>query len=270
MKNPIKITIASVLALLLFLTICFSITTVDTGCAGVVKAYGAPTGRVLENGIHLKVPWVQRVEEVDTQVQKVQEQASAVSKDLQAVSIEIAVNYRILPGKAIDVVRRVGSKYLESEIVVPTLQESVKAVSAKYTAEELISQRSKVSIEMSKALQHKLDGYEIGILVEGFNVVNFKFSKAFNKAIEAKQVAAQELIRVKTEQEQLVVKAEAKAAAAKANAEATLTAAQAQAEANRLLNESITPTLLEWTKLNKWDGALPLAQGGNPIIDFRK
>jgi len=258
---------AAAVAILLFLTLCFSLAKVDTGCTGVVKTFGAPTGKVLSNGLYFKIPWVQRVEEVDTQIIKVEEDASAVSKDLQSVNTTIAVNYQINPSAAITIVQKIGAKFLESEIIIPAIQETVKAVTANYTAEELIASRASVSLEMSAALEAKIK--EHGVTVQGFNVVNFSFSDEFNKAIEAKQVAQQNLIKTRTEQEELVVKAEAKAKAAEANAKAVLVAAEAQAKANTLLNASITPNLVEYEKIKKWDGKLPSVSGGDAIVDFR-
>ena len=259
---------AAVFAILLILTLCSSLTKVDTGCTGVVKTFGAPTGKVLNNGLHFKIPWVQSVEEVDTQIIKVQEDANAVSKDLQSVNTTIAVNYQINPSSAVAVVQKIGAKFLESEIVVPAIQESVKAVTAKYTAEELIASRASVSQEMSAALGAKIKEY--GVAVQGFNVINFSFSEEFNRAIESKQVAQQNLIRIRTEQEELVVKAEAQAKAAEANAKAVLVAAEAQAEANQKLAESITPNLVEYEKIKKWDGKLPTVSGGDAIVDIRE
>jgi len=254
----------ALVALLLFLA---STETINTGCTGVVKQFGAPTGQTMNNGFHFKWPW-QTVEEVDTQLLKLEQDASAVSRDLQAVETTIALNYQVSPAKAVEIVTLVGASYLESEIIIPALQESVKAVTAKYTAEELIAQRAKVSLEMADTLEAKTERY--GVSVQGFNVINFNFSAEFNAAIEAKQVAAQELIRVETEQKQLAVKAQAQAEAAKAEAEAILTKAKAQAEANRLISESLTPDLIEAQKIEKWNGQLPTVEGGSgAIIDMR-
>jgi regulator of protease activity HflC (stomatin/prohibitin superfamily) len=252
---------AAVLLLLL------SVTKVPTGQTGVVLTFGAPTGRVMKNGIHLKLPFIQTVTKVNNQIQKLESAASAVSKDLQAISSVIAVNYKLSAASSVEIVRNFGSRQIEDTILAPGVQESVKAVTAKYTAEGLITERAKVGTEISLALENKVA--EHGIIIEGFNIVNFEFSDDFNKAIEAKQVAQQELIRVRTEQEQLVVKAQAAAEAAKANAEAILTEATAQAQANGMINASLTANLVEYEKVNKWDGKLPQVSGSSAIVDFR-
>ncbi|MDR2753523.1 MAG: prohibitin family protein [Oscillospiraceae bacterium] len=269
MKLNTKKPIALVVVIAFFAIVLGSsaLTFVPVGSTGVVKTLGAPNGKVLANGVHFKAPFFQSVETVDNQIQKLEVDASAVSRDLQAVSSTIAVNYKVNPASSVEIVKNIGAQLYKDKILSPAVQECVKSVTAKYTAEGLIKERNKVSVEIAKGIEDKVSKY--GIIVQAFNIVNFDFSAAFNKAIEEKQVAQQDLIRVKTEQEQLVVQAEAKASAAKANAEAILTEAEAQAEANRQLAASLTPSLVEYEKIQKWDGKLPSVSGGNAIVDFR-
>ena len=125
-----------------------------------------------------------------------------------------------------------------------------------------------VSAEIARGLDEKVRDY--GIVVLEFNIVNFDFSETFNRAIEEKQVAQQELIRVRTEQEQQIVIAEAAAKAAEANARAILVQAEAQAEANAKLAASLTGALVEYEKIQKWDGVLPKVSGGDAIVDMRE
>jgi len=250
---------------LIFVLSCF--TYVPVGSTGVVKNLGAPSGKILTNGLRVKAPFVQSVEMVNNQIQKLEVDANAVSKDLQAVTSRIAVNFSVRVGSSVDIVRNIGALLYMDKILAPAVQESVKSVTAKYTAEGLITERAKVGAEIAKGLEEKVSSY--GIDVREFNIVNFEFSDAFNSAIEEKQVAQQELIRVKTEAEQQVVQAEAKAKAAEAQARAILVQAEAQAEANRMLAASITNTLVEYEKIKAWDGVLPKVSGGSAIIDFR-
>jgi regulator of protease activity HflC (stomatin/prohibitin superfamily) len=256
--------VAAIFALIVVVS-CF--TYVPVGNTGVVKTLGAPRGKTFNNGLHLKVPFLQSVEMVNNQIQKLEVDANAVSKDLQAVTSRIAVNFSVNKGASVDIVRDIGAQLYMDKILAPAVQESVKSVTAKYTAEGLITERAKVGAEIAKGLEEKVSSY--GIEVKEFNIVNFDFSEAFNRAIEEKQVAQQELIRVKTEAEQQVVQAEAKAKAAEAEAEAILVKAEAQAQANRKLAESLTPNLVEYEKIQKWDGVLPKVSGGSAIVDFR-
>jgi len=262
-KSALTVAIA-VFALIVVLS-CF--TYVPVGSTGVVKNFGAPSGATLSNGLRFKVPFVQSVEMVDNKIQKLEVSARAVSSDLQDVSSVIAVNFRVTPTASVSIVKDIGAQAYVDRILSPAVQESVKSATAKYTAEGLITERAKVGAEIAQGLEEKVSSY--GIIVQEFNIVNFDFSEAFTRAIEEKQVAQQDLIRVRTEEEQRVVKAEAAAKAAEAEARAILVRAEAQAEANRQLAASITNVLVEYEKIQKWDGILPRVSGGNAIIDFR-
>jgi len=266
-KNSKKTGLVVVAAIAAIILISACLASVPTGMVGVVKTLNKPTGTVFPNGMHFKLPFVQAVENVETKTQKYEGDCSAVSKDLQEVRSLVAVVYMIDPAKAVEIVSTIGATQYESKILSPAVQECVKATTAKYTAEGLITERAKVSAEIAKGLEAKVAAR--GIIVQDFNIVNFEFSEAFNRAIEEKQVAQQDLIRVKTEQEQLVVKAEAQAKAAEEEARAILVRANAQAEANQKLAASITPNLVEYEKIKAWDGVLPKVSGGSAIVDFR-
>jgi regulator of protease activity HflC (stomatin/prohibitin superfamily) len=259
--SVVSITILAVLLVLL------SLAYVPVGHTGVVKTFGAPNGKILENGLHFKAPLAQSVANVNNKTQALPVDASAVSKDLQEVSSTVVVNFKISASESVNVVRNIGANVLIDTILAPAVQESVKAVTAQYTAEGLITERAKVGSEISALLEAKVTEY--GIIVQEFNITNFDFSEAFNQAIEAKQVAQQDLIRVKTEQEELVVKAEAAAKAAEANARAVLIDAEAQAEANIKISASLTANLVEYQKIQKWNGVLPQVSGSEAIVDFR-
>ena len=263
-KKTALTVVAAIFALILVLQ-CFTV--IPVGCTGVVKNLGKPSGKTFDNGLKLKAPFIQSVDIVDNKTQKLPVDANAVSKDLQAVSSTIAVIYKVEPKDSVFIVSHIGANYYVDKILSPAVQETVKAVTAKYTAEGLITERAKVGAEIAKGLEEKVKAY--GIVIQDFNIENFDFSPEFNKAIEAKQVAQQELIRVETEQKQLIVKAEAAAKAAEAEAQAILVKAEAQAEANRLLSASITTNLVEYEKIKKWDGNLPQVTGGNAIVDIR-
>ena len=265
-SKPGKTALAIVIGILLFIALLSSFTLVPVGATGVVKTLGAISGKTFPSGLHFKLPFFQSVEHVNNQVQILQVDASAVSKDLQAVSTKIAINYSVSPGESIAVVQDIGVDLYEDKILSPAVQECVKSVTAKYTAEGLITERAKVGTEIADALKSKVTPY---ITVQAFNIVNFDFSAEFNRAIEEKQVAEQNLIRTKTEQEQIVVIAEAAAKAAEANAKARLTEAGAEAEANAKISASLTPELVEYMKIQQWNGVLPQVSGGDAIIDLR-
>ncbi len=242
---------------------------VPAGSTGVVVTLGKVSNTILSEGFHLKIPFIQVVEPISNKIQVQTVDAAAVSKDLQTVSSNIAVNFRVGLDSSASIFKNIGSNY-QTIVLLPAVQESMKSVSAKYTAEELITLRAQVGEEIKETLESKVNEY--GIVIEKFNIVNFDFSEDFNAAIEAKQVAEQTLIKTKTEQEQAIVVAEAEAKqkiiAAEAEAQAIAKKAEAQAEANRKISESLNQTLVEYEKIQKWNGELPQVTGGNAIIDM--
>ena len=156
-----------------------SVSIVPAGCTGVVTTFGKVSDTALNEGLHLKVPFAQRVTTVSNKIQVYQADADAVSKDLQTVNSTIAVNFRIKSASSASIFKNIGSDY-ENVILMPTVQECMKSVCAKYTAEQLITDRAQVGEEIKAQLVSKVDEY--GIEIEKFNIVNFDFSSEFNEA----------------------------------------------------------------------------------------
>ncbi len=243
---------------------------VPAGSTGVVMTLGKVSETSMQEGFNLKIPFIQSVEVMSNKIQVYETPASAVSKDMQTVSSTIAVNYRISTDSSPKIYKNVGVDY-KTVLIMPAVQECMKSVTAKYTAEQLITERAAVGDEVKSVLDAKLNEY--GIYIEKFNIINFDFSEEFNNAIEAKQVAEQNLIKTQTEQEQAIVianaEAEKKIIAANAEAEAILAEAQAQADANELINSSISNKVLMYEQISKWDGVLPKvsSDGSGLLID---
>lgn len=260
--------VASIVAVIIILISTFAI--VPAGSTGVVVTLGKVSEKIYSEGFHLKIPFVQEIVVVSNKIQVYEADASAVSKDLQTVNSKIAVNFRVRSDTSASIYKNIGADY-QQVILMPAVQESMKAVSAKYTAEQLITERNQVGSEIKTQLESKVADY--GIQIEKFNIVNFDFSVEFNSAIEAKQVAEQNLLKTKTEQEEQLVIANAEAKkktiAATADAEAIKTRADAQAAANKLLSESLSDKLINYQTIEKWDGILPkVASSANPLISM--
>lgn len=257
------ITIIIVLVLAVFLLVS-SFTIVPAGNTGVILTLGKVSDKSFSEGFHLKVPFIQTVENMSNKIQVYETPATAVSKDLQTVSSNIAVNYKLISDKAADMYQSVGTEY-QTVLIAPVVQECMKSATAKYTAEQLITERQAVGDEVKTSLDSKLNAY--GIYIEKFNIVNFDFSAEFNNAIEAKQVAEQNLLKTETEQKQAITVAEAQAKqkviAAEANANAILAEAEAQAEANRLLEASLSDKVIAYEQIDKWDGVMPKVVSGD-------
>jgi len=264
-KSKIKAGITvGVIAVAALIVVANAATIVPAGHTGVVVTLGEVSQNVLDEGFHFKAPFVQSVQSISNKIQVYETPASAVSKDLQTVSSTIAVNYRLVSNKSAEMYQNVGLDY-QTVLITPVVQECMKAATAKYTAEQLITERTSVGDEVKTELDHKLNDY--GIYIEKFNIVNFDFSAEFNAAIEAKQVAEQNLIKTQTEQKQQIVIAEAEAKkkviAANAEAEAILAKAEAQADANKKIAESLSDKVLMYNQIDKWDGVMPKVTSGN-------
>ncbi|SAK88772.1 bacteriophage/transposase fusion protein [Caballeronia fortuita] len=234
---------------------CF--TQVSQSHVGIVTTFGHVEEDTLGEGPHLVNP-VSRVHEVfiGLDVAKVQS-AQAASKDLQSVHTDLTMNYRVDPAKVRALYSMAPSLEYEASYVQPAMFEVFKSVAARYTAEELVTKRQQVSSDILAGLVTKLKGY--GFLIQDINITNFKFSAAFDQAIEAKVTASQraeqaerELARVKFEADQQI---------AKARGEAESIAIQAQA-----VKTNGGAEYLQLQAINKWDGRMPTYMGtGTPM-----
>lgn len=247
------------LVVMLLIVIGNSTVQVDAGHTGVVLTLGKVEETVLQEGLHFKIPFVQRVVQIDNRIVKLEVHTEAFSKDLQTVDTVLAINYRIDANKSYSVYKNIGSNY-EDVLIVPAVNEVLKAITSRYTAEESVSNRALISDGLVAGLNDKLNAS--GLYVTDVNIIDFDFSEAFIQAIEEKQVAQQQLLKAETEKQTAITNAEAQAEAIKIKAEA-------EAEANRVLAESLTPEIIEYNKIQKWDGQLPQVTGASsPIIDL--
>lgn len=242
--------ITGVLAVILLFS---SVTTIKSGEVGIRVRFGKVVNQQTNEGINFKVPVVEKIEKMNVRVQKVEVQTASSSKDLQEVEMSLAVNYQIDKDKARSLYKTVGTGY-DEVILEPAIQESIKAVTSKYTAEELITNRSEVSEKCQEELNKKVTKY--GLKVNDFNITNFNFSEEFNKAIEEKQVAEQKVLTAKQELEKERIEAEKK-----------IVKAEAEKQANELKQQSLTDNIIKEKFIEKWNGELPKVSGSNNIMD---
>lgn len=231
---------------------------IGPGQRGIVLNFGAVQSQVMDEGLHVLIPVMQKVAIMDVKVQKVETDAAAASADLQDISTRVALNYHVIPDKANVVYQSIGIQFGE-RIIDPAIQEVVKAVTAKYTAEELITKRAIVGEAMRLALAERL--VVNNIAVDAFSIMTFSFSKVFTEAIESKQTAEQLALKAKRDLDRIKIEAEQK-----------ITAARAEAESLRLQRANISTDLIELRKIEanmkaieKWNGILPQVTGGGAI-----
>lgn len=262
-RRYLKMGVIGALVLIAIITFFSSMRSVDTGKVGVVSSYGQVTGRELTEGLSFVLPWgINNVTEYDIKTQKVEATSQAATKDLQDVNATIVLTYNLNRGKVSEVHQQVGKDFQAVEID-PQVQEAFKAVSARYTAQELITERAQVKKEVLQNLQDRLEKngrYNI----QDIAITNFTFSAEFNKAIEAVQIANQRVAQARQELETVKVQAEKEVAAA-----------NGAAEAQRLQQQSLTPELLRKMELEnqakaieKWNGVQPTTVAGDSGLLF--
>lgn len=230
-----------------------SVETVGAGERGVLLSRGAVQDEVKQPGWHFVVPFVSNIVAMDVQTQKVEVTADSASKDLQSVNATVALNYHVEPSQVNLLYRDIGKDY-DERVIQPAIQESVKAATAQFTAEELITKRPEVGTVIRETLVERLvDNY---IVVEDFSIVNFSFSAEFNKAIEAKQTAEQEAKKAENDLRRIEVEAKQ-----------TIEKARAEAESIRIQGEALRENsqLVELKAVEKWDGKLPTYNGSGAV-----
>lgn len=254
-----KIVIPVVIILVVAVLGFNSVTIVPAGHTGVVTTFGKVNEGVMQEGIHFKIPFVQDVVMIDNRIQKLEVNTEAFSKDLQSVKTMLAINYRVDTAKSYSIYKNIGADY-ENVLVVPAVNEVLKAITATYTAEESVTNRQLISDGLVTGLNKKLN--DIGLYVTDVNIIDFDFSDAFITAIEEKQVAQQKLLKAETEKKTAITNAEAEAEAKKIRA-------KGEAESNKTIAASLTQEILEYKKIDKWNGELPKVSGGSgTIIDI--
>ena len=254
MKYTKRIVIAIFLLIIIIVCLFGSFRTIKSGQVGIRVRFGKVVSSQMDEGVNFKIPFIEKIVKMNIQVQKTEIETESSSKDLQIVNMKLAVNYKVDGKKATNLYKNVGTKY-EDIILQPAIQESIKAVTSKYTAEELITKRNEVSVESMKELDNKVKKY--GIIIDNFNITNFNFSEEYNKAIEEKQVAEQKVLTAKQELEK-----------AKVDAEKKVVQAESEKKANDLKQVSLTDNIIKEKFIEKWNGELPKATGGNSIFNI--
>lgn len=244
-----------VLVVVVLVLIFGSFYIIQAGQRGVLLTFGNPDLVPKSEGLHFKIPLVQKIVKMDIQTQKYEAELTAASQDLQDVNTKIAINYRIVPENVPVLYRDIGLTYAD-KIIYPMEQEANKAITAQFTAEELVTKREEVREKMKQLLVERLQPR--GIIVEEISIINFKFSDSFTQAIENKVTAEQNALAAKNKLEQVKYEAEQRIAQAEGEAKAI----QIQVDA---INKQGGAAYVQLQAIKAWDGKLPLVSGGNSI-----
>ena len=270
---------ALIIVALVGLVLVLSVVQVPPGHRGVLLTFGKVEDTILPEGLSFKMPITQSVVYMNVQVQKAESVESTGTKDLQEVSTTVVVNFRLDPGKVNVIYQDLREDYV-SRVVKPNIEETLKATTAYFKAEELITKREELKDTFDDILNERLSKFNIEVVA--VSLTDFQFSKTFSDAIEAKVVAEQDALQAKNkleqiryEAQQLIIQAEAQKnatiARALGDAQANIIEANATAEAIRRITEQMTDEYALYLWLNQWDGKLPVVYTGDGqslIIDI--
>ena len=257
-SSDLSIASKTILALLILAIVSSFFAIVGAGERGVLMRFGEVQPQILNEGIHVVLPLVNTVETLSVRVQKHEISAEASSKDLQDVYMDVALNWHIISTEVSLVFQEIGDEQaVIDRIINPAVEEVLKAIVAKYTAEEIITKRSEVKAEVDQLLRSRLAIYHIAI--NDISLVHVHFSERFSDAVEAKQIAEQE-----------AKQAGFMAQKAMREAEVRVNLARGEAEAHRLILDTLTPEILRRQAIERWDGKLPLIapNSGSTLFDL--
>ncbi len=265
-----KLWLWAVVAVLLVIIIWNGFIVIPAGNVGVVLRFGAITGEIGE-GLHFLIPFIEHTEIISVREQKYEFKAETFSKQQQNVFIDMAVNYMVEAPMVQDTYRKIGDlQAIESKIVAPTVNQVIKSIIPNYPTDQIHLNRDKIRREILDKLNETVrrliqEGEKDktvtpGIIFVDVNLVNITFSKEYTDAIERKQVAEQDVQRAEMKRQEAVKNKEI----AQVNAEAK------QIE-QRLINQSLTPAILQSRWIEKWNGTLPSVMtgtGGGVILNL--
>lgn len=281
-ENPGRAIAYLVVALILLITVVDCFHAVPPGHRGVMLTFGKVKEVNLGEGLQFKLPYVQKIVDMKVMLEKEEVQENAASSDLQEITTTLTVHFNVMPSEAWRVYQTMRQDYHDL-LLRPVIQEDLKATTAKFTAEELVTTRAALVLKLTEKLRESLAPY--GIYIQTVNFVDFQFSPAFREAIEAKVTAEQDalkakniLVRIQYEAQQKVIQAEADRnatiitaegdarrveIAAKAEAFRVITEANATAEAILMITNQMTPEYAQYLHLLQWDGKYPTTMLGS-------
>jgi len=260
---PLALAVLAVLMLGLFT----SSSTVQAGHVGVVTTFGSVEPVVLQPGFHFVMPFAQRIVQIDTRISPhTFKQIDAASSELQGVKLTGTMNYHLDPQRAYELYQNVGLEFA-SNIIDPAFADFIKEVVPQYKVTDILIKRDEIRTAARQKLGDNLQRY--GIIVDDVYISDIAFSADYQAAIEKKQTAQQAVETERQILEQKRIQAEQNVAEAEGKARATVATAQGEADANRAREASITPQLIDYLRWTRWDGRLPMFQGGSqPLVSI--
>ena len=254
-----QIALLSLLCLLLLITVFSSFYTIKSTERGVLSTFGKISPNVIEDGLHVKIPFIQTVKKVNIQQKKFDGKENSYTRDVQTSEVQYTINYDLVRENVNNLIRNVGDDY-HNRVVVPFIRSAMKEAFGNFVATEIVENRDAVRREIENTLRRTLDSnYFLNIQ---FQLVDIDFDDDFENAIKEKQVAEQQALKAKN----VTIQIEEQAKQTKIRAEA-------DAEAIRIKAKALesNPKLVEYEAVQKWDGKMPTYMMGNslPLINLK-
>lgn len=284
--NRRKWGIRAVIVLAVFLLLYNSVILITPGYVGVfVKRNGGGVSQTpLGVGFHMKMPILHEVVEYPIYMQTLiltksaregspyNDEINVNSVEGQPISCDVSLSFELDPAKVPDLYTsfRTDIQTIMHGFVKQTIRQSMQETIGRSEIVNFLGKdKAKIVAQTQEDLQRRLGGY--GFIVKQFTLNEVRAPESIIRAIEAKNAMAQDALRSQNELQKREFEAQQKIVAAEANAKAILTEAKAQAESNKLLSESLTPALVEYRRIEKWNGQLPQVSGGaTPFITMNK
>ena len=254
-----QISLLALLALIVVITLFSSFYTIKSTERGVLSTFGKISPGVIDDGLHVKIPFIQTVKKVNVQQKKFDGKENSYTRDVQTSEVQYTINYELVRENVNNLIKNVGDDY-HNRIVVPFIRSAMKEAFGNFAATEIVENRDAVRREIESTLRHTLDSnYFLNIQ---FQLVDIDFDDDFENAIKEKQVAEQQALKAKN----VTIQIEEQAKQTKIRAEA-------DAEAIRIKAKALesNPKLVEYEAVQKWDGKMPQYMMGNslPLINLK-
>ena len=242
-KKIVRYILLGALAVVIIMVFSSSFYTIRSTERGVLSTFGKMSDEVIEDGLHLKIPFIQSIKRVNVQQKKFDGKENSYTRDVQTSEVEYTINYDLVRENVSKLMKNVGDDY-HNRIVVPFIRSAMKESFGNFAATEIVENRDEVRRQIEQQLRETLDAnYFTNVQ---FQLVNIDFDDDFETAIKEKQVAEQNALKAKNVTIQ--VEEQAKPAALESN-----------------------PKLVNYEAVQKWDGKLPQYMLGNtvPFIDLK-
>ena len=258
-KTAVKWIIRGIAIFFALLVVFSSFYTVKSTERGVLSTFGRIQDRVIGDGLHFKIPFVQTVKHVNIQQKKFDGKENSYTRDVQTSEVDYTINYDLVKDNVAKLMKNVGEDY-HNRIVVPYVRSALKESFGNFAATHIVENRDKVRRQIENKLRTTLSKeYFTNI---HFQLVNIDFDDQFEMAIKEKQVAEQNALKAKNVTVQI-----------EEQAKQTRIKAEAEAEAMRIKATALerNQKLVEYEAVQKWNGELPqyMGSGAVPFLNLK-